>query len=257
MVRVRFLLIVALLLLGTQASAADLPVAATIPLQGTPGEPGMVIRYDEIADQYMVSRTAYDALVYGVVGERPAIVYMTSTTSVPVVTQGVTNVLVNMSNGDIRRGDLLTTSDTEGVAMVAGTSTMSVFAVVLEDAVPGAATVVAEVDVTRAQALQKSRQNIYAAAQAKAAAAAAGEEEPKPVISLLRKVFAGMLVLGALGFLLYSFRSILSSSVVSIGRNPRARTALILAAGGSMVMALVIALVTVLAAIGVLVLPVL
>ena len=243
--------LVTLVALGCQLGlAAELPVAATVPVAGAPGEPGMVIRYNDERDAYEVSTTAFDAHVYGVVGERPAIVFMTSTTSVPVVTGGVTLVRVSTVGGEIRRGDLLTTSDQVGVAMYAGTTTTAVFAVALEDAA-GKEEILAEVDVTRAQALQREQQEVFVAAQA------AAQEESEEGVSLARRVFAGVLVLLALGFLLYTFRTILNSSVLSIGRNPRARLSLIMVAIGSMVLALVLALVTVLAAIGVLVLPVL
>ncbi len=230
--------------------AAELPVAATVPLAGIPGEAGMVVRYNDVDDVYEVSTVEFDVHVYGVVGERPAIVFMTSTTSVPVVTGGVTLVRVTAAGGEIRRGDLLTTSDQVGVAMYAGTTTTAVFAIALEDAA-GKEEILAEVDVVRAQALQRERQDVFLAGQTSV------KDESEQGVSLVRKVFAGVLVFLALGFLLYTFRTILNSSVLSIGRNPRARLSLIMVAVGSMALALVLALVTVLAAIGVLVLPVL
>lgn len=205
------------------------------------------MRADEQTQEYQVSAAAYDAQVYGVIGERPAIVYMTSSTSVPVVTGGVAAVQVTASQGPIAAGDLLTTSDVRGVAMQAGTSTFAVFAIALEPLTTGSGVIMAEINVAKAQALQRDRQ---------AALTAASQAEAGVQSSTVRKLLAGVLVVGALAFLLYSFRTILKASVLAIGRNPRARSSLIMVAVGSMVLALVIALMIGLIAIGVLVLPV-
>jgi hypothetical protein len=242
-----FLLLYVLFTAGSLALAnSELPIATTIPLSGVPGTPGMVVRYNDGLATYTISQAAFDTAVYGVVGERPAIVFMTASNTTPIVTQGVSGVLVDASqNGPIVRGDVLTTSPVPGVAMRANLDTTAVFAVALEDHASGRGVVQAEVGVEGAMAVQQVHQ-----------AAAADETATKEKTSLPRILVAVALTLGALGFLLYSFRSILSSSVLSIGRNPRARKSVVWIAAGSLVMVLLLVIVVIFVAIGVLVLPI-
>lgn len=129
--------------------------------------------------------------------------------------------------------------------MRADLETMAVFAVALEDLAAGQGIIQAEVGVEAAMAAQQSRQ-----------AAVAEAREAKEATSLPRILVAVIITLGALGFLLYSFRSILSSSVLSIGRNPRARKSVVWIAAGSLIMVLLLVIVVIFVAIGVLVLPI-
>ncbi len=243
-----FLVLVFYIVIGASIASAnsELPIATTIPLTGTPGTVGMVVRYDDAAATYTVAREAFDTAVYGVIGERPAIVFVTASNTTPIVTQGVSGVRVDASlNGPIVRGDLLTTSATFGVAMRANLDTTAVFAVALEDLPAGQGIIQAEVGVEGAMAVQQAHQ-----------AAATAETEAKEKTSLPRILVAVVLTLSALGFLLYSFRSILSSSVLSIGRNPRARKSVVWIAVGSLVAVLLLVIIVIFVAIGVLVLPI-
>lgn len=243
---VRIALVVIFFTVASVARAdSELPIATTIPLVGAEAVPGMVVRYNETDATYSVVNSAFDSAVYGVVGERPAIVFMTASNTTPVVTQGVSGVLVDAEqNGPIVRGDLLTTSAVPGVAMRANLDTTAVFAVALEDWAVGQGVVQAEVGAEGALAVQQARQ------------AAVADEAEKEKTTLPRILVAVAITLAALGFLLYSFRSILSSSVLSIGRNPRARSSVVWIAAGSLVMVLLLVGVVIFVAIGVLVLPI-
>jgi hypothetical protein len=143
------------------------------------------------------------------------------------------------------RGDLLTTSVDPGVAVVATTSTTHVFAIAL--AAPDATTslVSAELNPDKAQALLKARQ----------AAATTATEDQSTQPTVTRLIIAVLLVIGAITFLLLSFRSIVHSGVVSIGRNPRARLSVVYVTIGSMAMVIIIAGIVVLVALGVVVVP--
>ncbi len=228
-----------------QSTGPDLPVAVTVPLS-TAAKPGTVIRYDEAIQRYEPTTQAYDAAVYGVVAERPAILLQTSSTSVPVVTRGSTLVRVSNQAGSVTQGDLLVASAGKGVAMLAHATATGVFAIAQEDLVGTQGLVLAEVGVERAQAVQAAR------LEAEQVAA----QPPLVSESVVRTVVAVVLALGGLGYLLYSFRGILQSSVLSIGRNPRARQALLVSSVSSMVLVLVVVGVVLFVALGVLVLPV-
>ena len=223
-------------------TSLSLPVASTVTIVADePVAAGSVIRYDEATDIYALSNGLSDSDVYGVVAERPAVVFVTSATAVPVVTQGVTEVLVSMENGPIARGDVLTAASAAGQAMRAGVEERAVFAVALEAAdTPGI--ILAHIGAEQAQATQAQRAAITA--------------EGGIIVSMTRAVIAAVLVLGAIGFLLYSFRSIMTTGVISIGRNPRARKSVLSVSIGSMILAIVLTGLVVFVAIGILILPV-
>lgn len=224
-------------------ASLTLPVASTVDIVMPAGEQvtaGTVIRFDEETDTYALSKGTADLTVYGVAAERPAVVFVTSATAVPVVTAGVTPVLVTMENGPIARGDVLTTAIISGQARRANADE-PVFAVALEArSEPGL--VLASIGAEEAQA---------ALAQRAAITAPGGI-----IVSVARAAMAAVLVLGAIGFLLYSFRSIMMTGVISIGRNPRARQSVLWVSVGSMLLAIVLTGLVVFVAIGILILPV-
>jgi len=77
-----------------------------------------------IDNQYRKSQKTYDVSVIGVVTENPAIEisdqeYNANEKRYPVMDTGTAYVKVTTKNGDIKKGDVLTTSDIPGVAMKA------------------------------------------------------------------------------------------------------------------------------------------
>lgn len=242
----------ALLVLPVNAST-EVPIAQSVEIVGGVPPAGSVIRYNEDNEQFTPASTVHDAAVYGVVGERPAIVFVTATNTVPVITSGVTMVRVHERGGDITRGDLLTSAGIEGLAMRADISAPAVFAIALQAVSftngQSEAIVLAETGVKRAESYQ-------AAKQAELAAMTAEKDDDTNEVGWLRPLVAGLLVFGGLGFLLYSFRSILATGMQSVGRNPRARRTVVVSAVLSLLLLVVVTVLVLLAAIGVLVLPV-
>ncbi len=232
-------------LAGAQLAFAQspLPIASTVAIV-TDEEilTGAVVRYDDTTDTYALSQGMSDAAVYGIVADRPALVFITAATAVPVVTEGVTPILVNMEGGVIRRGDVLTTATEAGRAMRSLGDNDMVFAVALE-AMTEPGLVLAQIGVEQAQAVRAQQQ-------------AAITAESGIIVSAARAAIATIMVLGAIGFLLYSFRSIMTTGVISIGRNPRARQSVLWVSVGSMMLAIVLTGLVVFVAIGILILPV-
>jgi len=74
-----------------------------------------------IQGAYILTKTPYDSLMFGVVAMNPALSfeYEGSKDLTPVITTGKVNVRVSTVNGPIKEGDLLTSSDTPGVAQKA------------------------------------------------------------------------------------------------------------------------------------------
>ncbi len=81
-------------------------------------EPGDVVVIDENKDEAVVkSSKAYDSLVAGIVSTDPSHVLAAGDGNVKLALAGRVPVKVTTSNGAIKRGDLLTTSDVPGTAM--------------------------------------------------------------------------------------------------------------------------------------------
>jgi len=83
---------------------------------------------------YIISPSEYDSGIYGVATNTPAITLesVSDDSLTPVVYSGQTRVLVSTKNGEIKKNDLITSSNTPGVGMKA-TSDGFVLGTALED----------------------------------------------------------------------------------------------------------------------------
>lgn len=232
-------------------SANSLPAAETVTLEGvTTVTEGTVVVTNEELEIYGISSVADSPNVYGVSAALPPVVFATGENEVPVITEGIAFVRVSTANGEIARGDFLTTSETEGVAVRAGEEQDNVFAIALE-AYPtenDGEVIQAEVGAERAQALRSKL-------QAQAAAASAEAEPEKDSFSWVRAGIATVVIVGGLFFVLYSFRSTIAHGVVSVGRNPRAKRSILTLSLANILFALLLCAVVIFIAIAILVLP--
>lgn len=248
----------ALPLLASAQSANTLPIATTLQVSGADNEGGQVTLYDEATNGYFISANEKDARVYGVTAVSPALVFTTSSGTIPVVTSGPTQVRVTTSNGIISRGDLLESSALAGTAMKADLSDDQVFAVALESfGTQGisneSGSIIASIGIDQAHALQVSRRELEKRQSLGSSSSSTASKSP---ISIVRAGIAAIIAVGGLLFILYSFRSTIAKGVVSIGRNPRARTSIMALSFGNIIFALILCAVVIFIAIGVLVLPV-
>ena len=228
--------------------AVTLPLASTVAIDGGAAPEGAVVSYNETAEQFTQSQQSDSPYVYGVVAAQPAIVLETSSTSPTVITQGVTRVRVDTSTGAIVRGDLLTTSEVRGVARKASSTDANVFAIALEDYSGGVVGVIdAEVNQEKAQSV------LQQTVAAQTAQEANGEDT---TASWLRSIVAVLVVVGGIGFLLWSYRTMFVSGITSIGRNPRATQAVWVTTIGGIALGVVLLAIVVFIALGVLVLPI-
>lgn len=234
----------------------SLPVAVTLEVVGANPDGAEVVTFVEEKNQYVLSRTARDGQVYGVTAISPALVFSTTASgTIPVLTAGATSVQVNNSNGVIKRGDLLTTSNTKGTAMRADLADDHVFAIALEDfggdtSALTTGKIIAEIGIAQAQAIQEIRREVEKENLLASSTAVTS------IVSFVRVGIAAMVAMGGLLFTLYSFRSAMAKGVVSIGRNPRASSSIVALAFGNIIFALILCAVTVFVAIGILILPV-
>lgn len=250
-----YLACILLILLPMPASAQSsnaLPIATTVLIAGVVQDAGEVIVHNDSSDRYMVSDRKDQEEVYGVSAFRPALVFATASGTIPVVTSGVTLLQVSSANGPISRGDLLITSPERGVAMKADIAHNHVFAIALESFEGNSTgTIQAEIGAERAQAL------LTMLRESEAEAAGAATEEDKPFeVPYARAILASVIAVGALFFILYSFRSSIAKGIVSVGRNPRARGSIVTLAFTNIVFALILCAVVLFVAVGILILPI-
>jgi hypothetical protein len=248
---IRALCVCVLAVMPGQVLANTIQVSPTVSFVGADvaGE-GSVVTVDSVEEQYSISARAHHDSVYGVTAAQPALVFQTGEQEVPVVTDGITYVQVSSQGGQISRGDFLVTAELAGVARKAADDESYVFAIALEDYQSDVADQIgfiqADVSVQRAVVALEARRQ---------AQMSTTDTAPDP-ISIVRAVLAVVLLVGGLFFVLYSFRSNIKAGVVSVGRNPRARSSIVALTIGNLTFALVLFAVVVFIAVAILILPV-
>lgn len=250
----------------------SLPVALTVSVSGTDGQSGQIVTYNEGSQSFSVSRQAAVSNVYGVTVERPPLVFSTATNTTPVITSGAAYVRVNNSGGPIRRGDFLVTSSQAGVAMKASPEDDNVFAVALDDSsgIGSNASVLAQVDSIQAKALLEAKRKLEEEAEENEGGLFGiggtdpgsddEEEKPNPIKQFfeeyIRGTVAAVVAIGALFFIMYTYRTTIINATQAVGRNPRARNAIMTVSVENIIFAIIIGLIAIFIAIAILVLPV-
>lgn len=234
----------------SHAQANIVQVAPTISFAGADAvTEGVVITVDPEQEVYSIADRPHHPSVYGVTAARPALVFQTGDDEVPVVIDGVSYVQVSGEGGPIARGDFLVTAGAPGVARKATATESNVFAIALEayqnPAADQIGLIQADVSVQRAKLALKAEREAQVSA----------EDETTDPVSIVRASIAVVLAVGGLFFVLYSFRSTIKAGVVSVGRNPRARTSIVALTIGSLTFALILCAVVVFIAVAILILP--
>lgn len=106
----------------TQASAdvTSFGTVTSLPINGSNIPDGAIISSSK--QGYILSQTAYDPLMLGIVSLHPAVSIedVNNSTSKPVLSYGKAYVRVSTINGPIREGDMITSSTIPGVGEKAG-----------------------------------------------------------------------------------------------------------------------------------------
>ncbi len=205
------------------AQDATLDVAIEIDLGDVQASSGSVVSYRD--GVYMLSAIEYDENIAGIISSSPGL-YLDDTglDSAYIMTSGQIAVRVSNANGEIRKGDFLTSSNNPGIAQKA-TQTGQVLGVALEDFTGQTeGTVLTHVDI-RSQIISQDidpnvRVNLLEALRL-------GLESPflTPVASL-RYILAVLLVIAAFIIGFASFGRISGSGIEALGRNPLAKRAI-------------------------------
>ena len=93
-------------------------IATYLPVQGKVEDAEII---SSTSNGYGLSKQSYDPQIIGVVALKPAIALKTTENQngIPVVSLGQVTVKINGQNGNIKKGEFVTTSDTPGIGMKA------------------------------------------------------------------------------------------------------------------------------------------
>lgn len=228
--------------------AKDLSIASTYLIDDKDAVLGDIL----ISSEKGLTRTnvTYNSRIFGVLQDSPLIVFREATGSAkrPVVRTGDVSVNINDFNGEIKKGDLVTTSPALGKGMKAGQSGY-VLGVALENAAYQPKTSTLETKqikngtVLVAMKIEYAEittaRNSFRLLDQLNAAFFRSIQDPEKFTLTIRYIIAGLIALVgfALGF--YSVSKSVTKAVEAIGRNPLARKTII----ASIVLQLVITLV--------------
>jgi hypothetical protein len=164
------------------------------------------------------SNVPYDENIAGVIGENPILVFgKETTTTLPVVSYGKTLVRVTNQNGEIKKGDFITSSNRPGVGQKA-TESGFVVGKALEDFNEGEGLIPVFVNIQYLNIAPKGPsfggmiQQIFSALKV-----------PENVPEVLRYVFATLLAGMSFIFGFLFFARTLREGIVGISRNPLAK----------------------------------
>lgn len=225
-----------LLALPAVAAAVDVnAIAKTYVIAGDAVVGGDLVSFDRATQVFRRTAIEADPAVYGVVVSDPVVELRTSTEGVPMVTTGEARVNVSTANGAIAAGEYLTASAVPGRAERSSRADDVVIGVALE-AFPVGAAALSEGDATvytgTIRALigvgmrpdRGSGEGRGPGAGVGAGGSATGLNTP--IANLIKYLLAALVVIGSMYLAFHNFGSTLKDSIVSVGRNPLAKSAI-------------------------------
>ncbi|MBI2600975.1 hypothetical protein HYW42_03400 [Candidatus Daviesbacteria bacterium] len=206
---------------ATGSSDASMGVANYLVIEGDV-RPGNIIC--SASNGYSLCDEAYDSSMLGVVAENPAVSFNltgSDESSHPVISSGTTYVLVNSEGGEIKKGDLITTSATNGVGTKASKSGF-VLGSAIEGFNPGKPTDSGTIAVSlymhysnlQSAKVQGQLQDVFKLS------AIAATESPSEVFKYF---LAGLVIMSSVAAGLYTFGRTASRGLEALGRNPMAQ----------------------------------
>lgn len=207
------------------ADVKDVGIAIDVEIKGAKIPDGSIISLEN--GIYKLSSITYDGTVFGVVTEHPAVAFIdqASADKHSVLTFGKTRVRISSINGNIKKGDLITTSSIPGVGQKA-TENGYVIGVAQEDYESNNPKTIGSVYITLhlnfGMVSTTVRENLISSLKSGARAPFSSP------LNALRYLVAGLITIISFAAGLWFFGRISSSGVEAIGRNPLARKFILL-----------------------------
>jgi hypothetical protein len=202
---------------SVMAEDISLGIAAYIPINDTNIADGAIVSASQTG--YHLTKRAYDPLMFGVVAKNPAVSFGAPQGvegKYPVISQGEVYVLVSTSNGTIKKGDYLTSSDSVGTAMKATKSGFILGTALADYSSKQKGLIPMSMNVHFFTARNGTSNSIFEVFNF---STLAFSEEPLAVFKYI--LSAGVVILSFL-LAFFSFGRIASRGIEAIGRNPLA-----------------------------------
>lgn len=204
---------------ATPALGAGFNTAISIELSGEPGKEGDIVSYSE--GVYSLAKKDYDASMFGVIVTNPASSIEDTNLQNSSLISSFGEVLVNVSgkNGEIKEGDLITSSDIPGVGVKA-TQSGQILGIARNDFTPANASdtgqILVFVDIRTSFIEKTLSKNLLDILRNSLTSPFMTPIEALRYLLAIGVVFAAFVI----GF--SSFGKITGSSVEALGRNPLA-----------------------------------
>lgn len=193
-------------------------IASNLPVVDSQASPGDILT--RVEDGLIRSKTGYDTNMFGVIVSNPAVVLNKATIDTqPVQSYGEVLLNVSSSNGEIKRGDFITSSNEPGVGQKAIESGF-VIGKALEDLEEDTGQISVFVNIQF-----KPIESRFSPGRL-LDILTTSLRNPENLPDLLRYLFAILIGVGAFLFGFFFFARSLRSGVDAIGRNPLAKTSI-------------------------------
>ncbi len=228
----------------SHAQKSDLNVALTYTITDDNVLFGDIISYDKKNGVYSLSRKVGDEDIFGITVENPVLVLRTETNKIPVVRSGQVLVNVTLEGGPIQPGDNITSSDVPGKGQKVVKKDSYILGVALEpfdektegvkteiidgkNIVTGSIKVLLDVGIAASDSsTDKSipflNELVSNSEGGKVGIFGGIEDETK--VNIIKYIIAALIAFGAIFAAFKNFMSAVDRSIISIGRNPLAKS---------------------------------
>jgi len=216
-----FLSIFAILIFYFSLAQGQVPlVAKNFEIEDSDVEIGDIVSQTEKG--IFKSKVPYDKNMLGVVGEKPVLVFgRETTTSLPVISLGQALVKVSNINGEIKKGDFITSSEKPGVGQKA-TESGFVLGRALENFNEKEGKILVDVNIQYQALSSETSPHLTAILKRFWEFLGKPENVPKVIKYTIGGILAGICII--LGF--FFFVKTLQRGIEAIGRNPLAKASI-------------------------------
>jgi hypothetical protein len=236
-----------------------LPIAQTLSIADSEVAFGDIILFDSETNLFRRSQGIDDSRIFGVAVENPTLLMETDVALVPVAENGRLYVNVTLENGLIESGDAIVTSSTPGMGMRAGDEHTNVVGLALEsfDGGEGVEGVLENGSETMfgtiAVDVGSGKKNVLLE---NVAISETRRFDPDTAKIVARFGFAAVVALASIALTFIAFLSSVRQSVISVGRNPLAKSSIRSMVILNIILALIVTTVGIFFAISLLLVPV-
>lgn len=224
---------------ASYAQLNDTTIANTYIVSGDIAEFGDLISFDPTTQTFHLAQEVSDPNLFGVVVTNPAIVLRTSAKGVPIVTSGEVYVQVTTINGSITAGDSITSSIVPGKGQKADSSAPFIIGTAL-DSFPITSTSTVAVVSTSTVDGGSIRVLLAIGPSPSSTEGSVGDGDATgnpttllnvlgvstPLATLIKYALATLVVIGSVYVAFRNFGSNMKDSIISVGRNPLAKTSI-------------------------------